>query len=517
MPASDEEAAPAQARSGAEETGIGAAELAAVPAGTRAVLETVLDRMETMRAKLGELKADKAGMAARLRAVKAKQENEAEMMYALAEQAERRRMQGAEPEPEPEEYVHLIKRTATTGSACEEAACTPGGTTNDGSFDYGICDDLARACCYRAACAGHGDGGRRLQAGGGTGGKCSAADLYHLSAAINLECCDEPGEDCGGGYPHTCNAGCAALLLPFWRDCRAALGKESEQFEPAVQLCAGAGTGAGTGAVAAGGSSLSEHLSVQCTDGTAVEDCIPECNAERHGFILLLNLNGDDTNLVCNLAHGLYSWMGAASEGGYIGSDFESFFASVISGAAGTYMATLTEDRDVRMDLTIEPGQVVLLSGDRALATPPTWGSGGFTFSDGSSLSLTYVTLSPGDPNCDPGDPGCAVYGTWAGTSGVGHLQVNHCVFTPDVVSCHGISCSWRRRRIDLDAVTAVFTNSDLGDRQITGNGRVTISDCTFSDGRGDGAPGTYTPADGGTLGGGVPQCCFGHPGASIP
>ena len=59
MRASDEEAAPAEARSGAEETGIGAAELAAVPAGTLEVLEKVLDRMELMRAELGELRADK--------------------------------------------------------------------------------------------------------------------------------------------------------------------------------------------------------------------------------------------------------------------------------------------------------------------------------------------------------------------------------------------------------------------------------------------------------------------------
>ena len=59
MPASDEEAAPAEARSGAEETGIGAAEPAAVPAGTRAVLEKVLDRMDLMRAELAELKAEK--------------------------------------------------------------------------------------------------------------------------------------------------------------------------------------------------------------------------------------------------------------------------------------------------------------------------------------------------------------------------------------------------------------------------------------------------------------------------
>ena len=74
---------------------------------------------------------------------------------------------------------------------------------------------------------------------------------------------------------------------------------------------------------------------MQCTDGTAAEDCIPECNAARHGFILLLNLDGDDTNLSCNLAHGLYSWMGAASEGGYLGADdAQSFFSAVVSGAA---------------------------------------------------------------------------------------------------------------------------------------------------------------------------------------
>ena len=60
------QAAPA----GAEEMpAIEPAELAAVPAGTRAVLEQVLGRMELMRAELAELRADKAGVAARLCAV----------------------------------------------------------------------------------------------------------------------------------------------------------------------------------------------------------------------------------------------------------------------------------------------------------------------------------------------------------------------------------------------------------------------------------------------------------------
>ena len=91
---------------------------------------------------------------------------------------------------------------------------------------------------------------------------------------LQLECCDEPAEDCSGGYPHTCNAGCAALLLPFWQDCRAALGKGGDLFQTAVQLC---------GEANGGGASLADQMSVQCTDGTAAADCIPECTAARRG------------------------------------------------------------------------------------------------------------------------------------------------------------------------------------------------------------------------------------------
>jgi len=146
-PASDGAKAAAAGLSAEGMSEIERPELAAAPAGTRAVLEQVLDRMESMRAELAELRADKAGVAAlaeRVTWLEDKRESSESADAALAErvaeleQAARRRMQGAEPEPEPEEYVHLLKRTATTGSACNEAACTPGGTTADGSFDYGV-------------------------------------------------------------------------------------------------------------------------------------------------------------------------------------------------------------------------------------------------------------------------------------------------------------------------------------------------------------------------------------------
>ena len=74
----------------------------------------------------------------------------------------------------------------------------------------------------------------------------------------------------------------------------------------------------------------------------------------------------------------VYSWQGQAALGGFIGDDFDSFFSSVcrrptplttpapaymtaspqvVSGAAGTYMATLGDNSTVHTDLTMQPGQ----------------------------------------------------------------------------------------------------------------------------------------------------------------
>jgi hypothetical protein len=158
-----------------------------------------------------------------------------------------------------------------------------------------------------------------------------------------------------------------------------------------VDLCEAVAPAASSGA----GGSLAEQMSVQCTDGTAAEACIPECGADTHGWILLLNLDGTDTKFSCSLAHGLYSWMGAASEGGYLGADIQSFLSAVISGVAGTYMVTLTENADITTDLTIRPGQDVHISGDPALAAAPLWGSAGFLVQEGGSLALTHMTVEP--------------------------------------------------------------------------------------------------------------------------
>ena len=129
-----------------------------------------------------------------------------------------------------------------------------------------------------------------------------------------------------------------------------------------------------------------------CTKANLVA-CAPVCDEMTYGFLLSIEIDGRGTVMTCNKYDGTFSWQGQASLGGYIGDDFGSFFSSVISGAAGTYMGTLTEDRDVHTGLTAQPGQVVLVSGDRALAAAPTWGSGGFHVGEAASLSLSYLRV----------------------------------------------------------------------------------------------------------------------------
>ena len=204
-------------------------------------------------------------------------------------------MQGAEPEPEPEpelggENVKILKPQVVRCGG-------PGSTTvNDvltNHFDYSRCADRAFASCHAEACDGHrgGDGGghRRAQSNAGTGA-CDAGALPSRTQAITAECCDEPSEDCSGGYPQTCNAGCASLFLPFWDECRSALGKDSRDFEPAVALCEAASGGSLT---------LAEQLHVECSDGTAAADCVPECTEQVHWFLMLLNIEGEDSKLSC--------------------------------------------------------------------------------------------------------------------------------------------------------------------------------------------------------------------------
>lgn len=165
-------------------------------------------------------------------------------------------------------------------------------------------------------------GGRRLQAG-----KCNGPELGTRTDAITVECCDEPDEDCSDGYPHTCNAWCAALLLPFWTDCRAALGKEASQFEATVALCAPPPAPAGAAQV----------FSRVCAS-VDLASCVPPCDASVSGFMLHIEIDGQGTTMTCNRYDGTFSWQGLASLGGYVqtdGADVGAFFSAVVSGAAG--------------------------------------------------------------------------------------------------------------------------------------------------------------------------------------
>jgi hypothetical protein len=120
-----------------------------------------------------------------------------------------------------------------------------------------------------------------------------------------------------------------------------------------------------------------------------VASCVPVCNAEHHGFELLATIDGTDTKFSCNLAHGLYSWMGAASDGGYLGADIRAFFYSVVSSAPGTYIVTMEGDAAMGADLTVHPGMHVAIGGS---GSPPSLGSN-IEVQGGASLRLKSVKL----------------------------------------------------------------------------------------------------------------------------
>jgi hypothetical protein len=125
-----------------------------------------------------------------------------------------------------------------------------------------------------------------------------------------------------------------------------------------------------------------------------IRTCVPACNDTTHGYELLATVDGTDTRFSCNIANQLFSWVGAAALGGFLGHDVPAFVSALISGAAGTYVLALMGDADVGVDLTIEPGQSVVVSGERTLAVAPAWGAGaGFSVAEAGSLSLSYVLV----------------------------------------------------------------------------------------------------------------------------
>jgi hypothetical protein len=87
--------------------------------------------------------------------------------------------------------------------------------------------------------------------------------------------------------------------------------------------------------------------------------------------------------------------MGAASDGGYLGTDVVAFLSSLLSGAAGAYVWTLDEDAEIHTDVEIHAGMRVHISSDLALHVPGAegahWGTGSFLVAELGTLELVRV------------------------------------------------------------------------------------------------------------------------------
>jgi hypothetical protein len=135
----------------------------------------------------------------------------------------------AGPIPIRGSVVHILlisdgasRRTSLRATVeCVESPCQHGGT-----------------CTSYAAPGVSGAGHRRTQATA----KCTAAQLQDGAAVIQAQCCGA-GEDCSNGAPNSCDAGCAAVLPSFVRDCSATLAGTDggdaivTQLQSAVALC----------------------------------------------------------------------------------------------------------------------------------------------------------------------------------------------------------------------------------------------------------------------------------------
>jgi hypothetical protein len=342
------------------------------------VLAKVLGRLEGLRGELEELRAERRRSDARIARLEESKGCEEEQDKDDGESAQR-----------PEVRLQQVELNFDSPPTRRMQMDSDRPQAVDAEPAYILKRQVTRINSTRSEGRGH----RRTQAGDGYGngeGTCDSAALPSRTEAITTECCDEPSEDCTGGYPHTCNEGCAALFLPFWDDCRLALGKDSGSFEPVVALCAAASPPAAA-------LSLAQQLNVQCTDGTATVDCVPECSEAYHGYLLLLNIESDDSKLSCELHRGLYSWVGAANDGGFMGHDAHMFLAAIRSHAPGLFFLAISEDLSTKSMADIIDSQTASMRGGTRDGKWPVWSYIGddaaFKLSAGASLEIRQVVV----------------------------------------------------------------------------------------------------------------------------
>ena len=268
-------------------------------------------------------------------------------------------------------------------------------------------DEAMDACCPAASSGGKGH--RRLQADCALPDTCPSAECASAFTSFFEDCTDMLG------------ASELARLRGFYASCQQ-LDSDAQLMldgsEPAMifhvlvlddasaqaQSMFGGGSGGGGGKnspllgpapplAGEGGAVAVEEFQAVCTKAN-LATCAPQCGATTHGYLLSIQIDGRGTVMTCNIYDTLFSWQGQASLGGYIGADVASFFSSVVSGAAGTFMLTLTlEDAGITTPLIVRPGQTVAVTGDAALNERPNWGDAGFVVQQRAALTITHVLL----------------------------------------------------------------------------------------------------------------------------
>jgi hypothetical protein len=110
---------------------------------------------------------------------------------------------------------------------------------------------------------------------------------------------------------------------------------------------------------------------------------------------LLLNIFGDDTRMTCELHQMMYSWIGAAGDGGFIGHDHNAFTSAVLSQASGIYSLMVAESVTTTVAIKLVSGQTASISSD--VEVPPTWGYDGrgaaFAVGAGAKLDVSHLNL----------------------------------------------------------------------------------------------------------------------------
>jgi hypothetical protein len=447
-----------------EELSIGAAELAAVPAESRTLFAKVLGRLDGMHGEMEEMHADRARSDARMTNL---DESECEC-GPLADMVNEIHTQMGELQAEIASLKHgrrneRFENTSASGDdgaggdrRAERRRMQRTGTAGQAKTVNIYTRTLEHTSVGNAS-AGPVRGRRRAQTAP-TARVCNAATLQQRTAAVTARCCDEPGESCDGpnGSPLTCNRDCAGELLTYWDECRYELDKPTHaSLHEVVRECQEA-------IVERSGETLARQLDLSCSNLGVTEECVPACGADLHGDLLLANIDGDDSKFSCEFHHGKFSWIGAASNGGYLGRDARSFLSSLLSGAPGEFICTLDEDAEVHTDVDIQPGMRVQVTGDASLPEPPFWGVGSFSVGERASLSLAYLLL----------DSAATIAVTAGGSLALTDLAL------------HAAQLIWSQQAGD----TLVLSNVDFSGSNVVPEGGPCSGGATYAQGLGPGA-----------------------------